>query len=56
MYSTIFSDRDNLELTNLGAIHCLSKPSRFGEFRSSLKEILERKMVTRHLEEEGGKQ
>ncbi len=56
MYSTIFSDRDNLELTNLGAMHCLSKPSRFGEFRSSLKEILERKMVARHLEEEEGKQ
>lgn len=56
MYSTIFSDRDNLELANLGATHCLSKPSRFEEFRSSLKEILERKMVTRHLEEEEGKQ
>ena len=56
MYSTIFSDRDNIELTNLGATHCLSKPSRFGEFRSSLKEILERKTRTRHLEEEEGKQ
>jgi DNA-binding response OmpR family regulator len=56
MYSTIFSDRDNLELTNLGAMHCLSKPSKFGEFRSSLKEILEKKMAARRLEEEEGKQ
>jgi DNA-binding response OmpR family regulator len=56
MYSTFFSDRDNVELTNLGAMHYLSKPSRFEEFRSALKEILESKIVTRHLEEEGGKQ
>ena len=56
MYSTFFSDRDNIELTNLGAMHYLSKPSKFEEFRSSLKEILERKMVTRRLEEEEGKQ
>ena len=56
MYSTFFSDRDNIELTNLGAMHYLSKPSKFEEFRSSLKEILERKMATRRLEEEEGKQ
>jgi DNA-binding response OmpR family regulator len=56
MYSTFFSDRDNVELANLGAMHYLSKPSKFEEFRSSLKELLERKMVVRHLEEEEGKQ
>jgi DNA-binding response OmpR family regulator len=56
MYSTFFSDRDNLEFTSLGAMHYLSKPSRFEEFRSALKELLERKMVTRRLEEEEGKQ
>jgi DNA-binding response OmpR family regulator len=56
MYSTFFSERDNIELTNLGAMHYLSKPSKFEEFRNCLKEIWERKMVTRHLEEEEGKQ
>ena len=56
MYSTFFSERDNIELTNLGAMHYLAKPSKFEEFRSSLKEILERKMVAKHLEEEEGKQ
>jgi len=56
MYSTFFSERDNIELTNLGAMHYLAKPSKFEEFRSSLKELLERKAVARHLEEEEGKQ
>ena len=56
MYSTFFSDRDNVELTNLGAMHYLSKPSKFEEFRSSLRALLERKMVVRRLEEEEGKQ
>ena len=56
MYSTFFSERDNIELTNLGAMHYLSKPSKFEEFRSSLKELLGRKMVAKHLEEEEGKQ
>jgi len=56
MYSTFFSERDNIELTNLGAMHYLAKPSKFDEFRSSLKELLGRKMVARHLEEEEGKQ
>jgi len=56
MYSTFFSERDNIELTNLGAMHYLAKPSKFEEFRSSLKELLERKAVAKHLEEEEGKQ
>jgi DNA-binding response OmpR family regulator len=43
MYSTFFSERDNVELTNLGAMHYLSKPSKFEEFRSSLEELLCRK-------------
>ena len=40
MYSTFFSDRDNNELTQLGAAHYLSKPSKFEDFRTALKEIL----------------
>jgi DNA-binding response OmpR family regulator len=56
MYSTFFSERDNIELTNLGAMHYLEKPSKFEEFRNTLKELLERKMVAKHLEEEEGKQ
>jgi len=56
MYSTFFSERDNVELTNLGAMHYLAKPSKFEEFRSTLKELLERKMVAKHLKEEEGKQ
>ena len=56
MYSTFFSDRDNLELTNLGAMHYLSKPYKFEEFRSSLEELLQRKNDAKHLEEEEGKQ
>jgi DNA-binding response OmpR family regulator len=56
MYSTFFSERDNIELTNLGAMHYLAKPSKFEEFRSSLKELLGKKMVAKHLEEEEGKQ
>ena len=40
MYSTFFSDRDNSELTGLGALHYLSKPSNFDEFRNALKDIL----------------
>ena len=32
MYSTFFSERDNIELTNLGAMHYLEKPSKFEEF------------------------
>mgnify|MGYP003575372059 CR=1 FL=1 len=43
MYSTFFSERDNVELTKLGAMHYLSKPSKFDEFRSSLQELLSRK-------------
>jgi DNA-binding response OmpR family regulator len=43
MYSTFFSERDNLELRDLGAVHYLSKPSKFEEFRSSLAELLSRK-------------
>jgi DNA-binding response OmpR family regulator len=56
MYSTFFSERDNIELTNLGAMHYLAKPSKFEEFRSTLQELLGRKMVVKHLEEEEGKQ
>ena len=40
MYSTIFSERDNIELRDLGASHYLSKPSKFEDFRSSLAELL----------------
>lgn len=40
MYSTFFSDRDNDELAKLGAVHYLAKPSKFGDFRESLSEIL----------------
>jgi CheY-like chemotaxis protein len=43
MYSTFFSDRDNDELTKLGAAHYLAKPSKFEDFRSALKEILHKK-------------
>ncbi|HEX6223708.1 MAG TPA: response regulator [Chryseolinea sp.] len=43
MYSTIFSERDNIELRDLGARHYLSKPSKFEEFRSSLAELLSTK-------------
>ena len=40
MYSTFFSDRDNEEFAKLGAVHYLAKPSKFGDFQNSLKEIL----------------
>lgn len=40
MYSTFFSDRDNDEFAKLGAVHCLAKPSKFGDFRNLLREIL----------------
>jgi CheY-like chemotaxis protein len=40
MYSTFFSDRDSDDFSKLGAVHYLAKPSKFGDFRNSLKEIL----------------
>jgi CheY-like chemotaxis protein len=40
MYSTFFSERDNEEFAKLGAVHYLAKPSKFGDFRNSLKKIL----------------
>jgi DNA-binding response OmpR family regulator len=40
MYSTFFSDKENEELTKLGAVHYLVKPSKFEEFRNSLKTVL----------------
>lgn len=43
MYSTFFSERDDIELRNLGAVHYLSKPSRFDDFRISLAKLLSRK-------------
>jgi CheY-like chemotaxis protein len=43
MYSTFFSERDNVELRDLGAVHYLSKPSKFEEFRTSLAALLSRK-------------
>lgn len=43
MYSTFFSDKDSEELTKLGAVHYLSKPSKFQDFTSSLNELLKTK-------------
>lgn len=40
MYSTAFSERDSEDFSRLGAVHYLAKPSKFGEFKNSLKEIL----------------
>lgn len=40
MYSTFFSDRDNDEFTRLGAATYLAKPSKLGDFRKLLNEIL----------------
>ena len=40
MYSTFFSERDDIELRNLGAVHYLSKPSKFEDFRTSLAKLL----------------
>jgi DNA-binding response OmpR family regulator len=44
MYSTFFSDRDDDEFSKMGAASYLAKPSRFGEFKDSLRQILTRKM------------
>jgi CheY-like chemotaxis protein len=43
MYSTFFSDRDSNDFANLGAVHYLAKPSKFGDFRNSLIKILSTK-------------
>jgi CheY-like chemotaxis protein len=43
MYSTFFSERDNDEFTKLGAVNYLAKPSKFGDFRNLLNEILTKK-------------
>ena len=43
MYSTFFSDRDNDEFLRLGVANYLAKPSKFGDFRNMLAEILTRK-------------
>jgi CheY-like chemotaxis protein len=43
MYSTFFSDRDIDELMRLGAVHHLSKPSKFEDFRILLDDILRKK-------------
>ncbi len=43
MYSTFFSDRDIEDLMQLGAVHHLSKPSKFEDFRNSLNDILKKK-------------
>lgn len=43
MYSTFFSDRDNDEFLRLGVANYLAKPSKFGDFRNMLTEILTRK-------------
>lgn len=40
MYSTFFSERDNVDFTQLGAVYYLSKPSKFQDFKSSLTHIL----------------
>ena len=48
MYSTFFSDRDNSELTQLGAMHYLSKPSKFEDFMLALKQILLKKGEPTH--------
>ncbi len=40
MYSTFFSDKDNDELRKLGAVRYLAKPSKFGDFRHALNDIL----------------
>jgi CheY-like chemotaxis protein len=42
MYSTFFSDRDNDEFTKLGVANYLAKPSKFGDFRNMLTDILKR--------------
>jgi len=56
MYSTFFSDRDNTELTRLGAAHYLSKPSKFEDFRIALNEILCKKWQPTSPEVTEGKQ
>lgn len=43
MYSTLFSERDLMDLTQLGAVHHLSKPSKFEDFRNSLNNVLQKK-------------
>lgn len=43
MYSTFFSERDSDEFTKLGAATYLEKPTKFGEFRNVLNEILTKK-------------
>jgi CheY-like chemotaxis protein len=40
MYSTFFSDRDSDEFSRLGAANYLQKPSKLGDFRKLLSEIL----------------
>jgi CheY-like chemotaxis protein len=43
MYSTFFSERDSDEFTKLGAANYLAKPSKLGDFRNLLSEILTKK-------------
>jgi len=43
MYSTFFASTDNDELTKLGAVHYLAKPSKFEDFRNALLYILMKK-------------
>lgn len=43
MYSTFFSEKDSTEFAKLGAVHYLGKPSKLGDFRNSLNEILSTK-------------
>jgi len=40
VYSSFFSDRDNDEFSKMGVTHYLAKPSKFGDFKMLLKEIL----------------
>ncbi len=40
MYSSFFSDRDNDEFTRMGVTRYLTKPSKLGDFKMLLKEIL----------------
>jgi CheY-like chemotaxis protein len=43
MYSTFFSGKDLDEFIKLGAVHYLTKPSKFEELRSALNDILKKK-------------
>ena len=42
MYSTFFSERDNNEFSKLGVMNYLAKPSKLGDFKNLLNEILKK--------------